>query len=250
MELCRQQTAWFMKIAASQSAFGSQQLFPHADTSKNDIRVCISSVFTVHVTERHNPLSMPFETVLKSIWQSCLSSPISVYHRRAVTFIHTERGGGGLQSKQGIQAFTARYFQRLNVNILVWLEWWPNVPLPHGFPGAFCPCPAAQTKLAALHSRPHNPDAACPTPSKSAVLRFLLGTCAERPSARIPAFSGCGFHCLPHFFFPPMKGKSNVLCTDLPLVCSVLSHPSQLLSHLPCGEQDRYWQEQADSSDG
>lgn len=217
-----------------QSAFGSQQLFPHADTSENDIRVCSSSVFTVHVTERYNPLSMPFETVLKSIWQSCLSSPISVYHRRALTFIHTERGRRGLQSKQGIQAFTDRYFQKLSVNILVWLEsgptclsvwlkWWPNVPLPHGFPGAFCPCPGAQTKLAALHSWPHNPDAACPTSSKSAVLRFLLGTCAARPSAQIPAFSGCGFHCLPHFFFPPMKGKSNILCTDLPLVCSLSS---------------------------
>lgn len=65
---------------------------------------------------------MPFEIVLKSIWQSCLSSLISVYHKRALTFIHTEQGGRELLSKEEIQVFTGRYFQRLNVSILVWLE--------------------------------------------------------------------------------------------------------------------------------
>lgn len=174
----------------------------------------------MHVTKRCNPLSVPSETVLKSIWHSCLSSLTCVYHRRWHAF--TQSG-----EQEGYSPRTvSRPSQAGTTKGSVCLKWWPLctcVSLPLGFPRCIlpmhsCPNQAGYPSLVASLSRcsPSHPQKTSSTeelylvPAQQDHLQGFL------PSRAVPFIAS-------HTFFPPMEGKSNVLHKDLPLVCSLSS---------------------------
>jgi hypothetical protein len=123
---------------------------------------------------------MSFEIVLKPIWQSCLSGLIRVYYKRDLTFIHTEGGGGTIQG--GSSALHRQIFPKVQCEHLGLASMVANVRLcapPQWVPQVHS-AQLAQTKLAALHWWPHYPYAACPAPSKSAILRsFTWYLCSK-----------------------------------------------------------------------
>lgn len=126
---------------------------------------------------------------------------------------------------------------------LGWASRWPMcacAPLPLRFPRCVLPmrscpnqagCPSLVASLSQRRSPLH------PQQISSTEDFYLI--CAQQDHLQGFLPSQAVAFTASHTFFPPMKGKSNVLHTDLPLVCSVPSHPTQSPSRLACPGQNR-----------